>query len=70
MFVMRVNRKYALLLPVALVSLVGWYFWGLSRTPKGQPPLTSLTPGNLDQFKHQFNDAADRTRLVLLLSPT
>ncbi|MFY9561783.1 MAG: hypothetical protein WAQ52_16230 [Terriglobales bacterium] len=68
--VMRVNRKYALLLLVAPVSLVGWYFWGFSRTPHGQPPLTSLTPSNLDQFNQHFNDAADRTRLVLLLSPT
>jgi hypothetical protein len=70
MFVMRVNRKYALLLAVALVSLVCWYFWGFSRTPDGQPQLTSLTPSNLDQFKQPFNDATDRTRLVLLLSPT
>jgi hypothetical protein len=47
-----------------------WYYWGSSRTPPGQPPLTSLTPGNLDQFRRVFNDAADRIRLVLLLSPT
>ena len=67
---MRVNRKYALLLFIALVVLVGWYFWGFSRTPHGQAPLTSLTPSNLDQFKLQFNNATDRARLVLLLSPT
>ncbi len=65
---MRVNLKYVLLFVFAFVAV--WYFWGWSRTPKGQPPLTSLTPSNLDQFKHEFNDAADRTRLVLLLSPT
>jgi hypothetical protein len=47
-----------------------WYYWGSSRTPPGQPPLTSLTASNLDQFQRQFNDAADRVRLVLLLSPT
>jgi hypothetical protein len=67
---MQKNRKYALLLVGILACLVGWYFWGFSRAPHGQPPLTSLTPRNLDQFKQQFNDAADRSRLVLLLSPT
>jgi len=68
--VMGLNRKYALLSFVVLAALVGWYFWGFSRTPHGQPPLTSLTPNNLEEFKQQFTDAADRTRLVLLLSPT
>jgi len=67
---MRVDRKYGSLLLLTLVALVGWYLWGFSRTPPGQPPLTSLTPSNLDQFKRVFNDAAGRTRLVLLLSPT
>lgn len=65
---MRVNLRYVLLCVVAFMVL--WYFWGWGRTPKGQPPLTSLTPSNLDQFKNEFNDSADRTRLVLLLSPT
>jgi len=59
-----------LVVAVALASLVFWYFWGWSRTPHGQPPLTSLEPNNLDHFKHEFNTTADRTRLVLLLSPT
>lgn len=65
---MRVNLRYALLGAVALV--VVWYFWGWSRTPKGQPALTSLTPSNHNQFKDEFNNSADRIRLVLLLSPT
>src|SRR6266849_5327568 len=53
---------------VGLLS-VGWYLWGSKRAPYGQPPLTSLTPNNLDQFRSTFNDAADRARLMLLLSP-
>ena len=66
---MRVKMKYVPLFVVAaLACLVFWYFWG--SPPKGQPPLTSLTPNNLDQFKREFNEAADRNRLVLLLSPT
>jgi hypothetical protein len=68
---MRANLKYALsLAAVALASFVFWYFWGWSRSPEGQPPLTSLTPSNLDQFKREFNNSTDRNRLVLLLSPT
>jgi hypothetical protein len=68
---MRANLKYALsLVALALALFVFWYFWGWSRTPHGQPPLASLTSSNLDQFKQEFNSAADRTRLVLLLSPT
>jgi hypothetical protein len=64
-----VRRKYITLsLVIALALAVYWYYWGSS--PRGQPPLTSLTPMNLDQFKQAFNGAADRARLVLLLSPT
>jgi len=64
-----VKRKYITLsLVIALALVVYWYYWGSS--PGGQPPLTSLTPINLDQFKQAFNGAADRARLVLLLSPT
>ncbi len=64
---MRMSLRYVLL---CVVTFVVVYFWGWSRTPRGQPPLTSLTPSNLEEFKHEFNNAADRTRLVLLLSPT
>jgi len=56
--------------PVVVVLCIGWYLWGSRRAPRGQPPLTSLTSTNLDQFKSAFNGAADRNRLVLLLSPT
>ena len=67
---MRVNRKSVLLIVAVAVALVFWYFWGWTGTPHGQPPLTSLTPNNLDRFESEFNNAAYRTRLVLLLSPT
>jgi hypothetical protein len=65
------RAKYALsLVAAALALFVSWYLWGWSRSPKGQPPLTLLTSTNLDEFKREFNTAADRSRLVLLLSPT
>jgi hypothetical protein len=66
---MRAKMKCVpLFIVAALACLVFWYFSG--APPNGQPPLTSLTANNLDQFKREFNDAADRNRLVLLLSPT
>ena len=66
-----VNVRYALSLGAAVLALGAfWYYWGSTRTPQGQPPPTSLTSNNPDQFKREFDDAADRTRLVLLLSPT
>jgi len=66
---MRSKLKYMpLLIVAALACLIFWYFWG--SPPNGQPPLTSLTSNNLDQFKREFNGAVDRSRMVLLLSPT
>lgn len=66
-----VKAKYILpILIVIPVIFAYWHYWGSSRTPKGQPPLTSLTPSNLDRFTQVFNDVTDRTRLVLLVSPT
>jgi hypothetical protein len=66
---MSMKRKYVpLFILAALAGLVFWYFLG--SAPSDQPPLTSLTADNLDQFKREFNQAADRNRLVLLFSPT
>lgn len=64
------KAKYALLFAaVAVVALfLGWYFWG--SAPRGQPALPSLTPANFEHFKQEFDNTADRARLVLLLSPT
>lgn len=63
--------KSALWLVAIIATLViVWYLWVSKGTPPGQPPLTSLTRNNLDQFKHDFNSADGELRLVLLLSPT
>jgi hypothetical protein len=63
------KRKYVpLFILAALAVLVFWYFSG--SAPGDQPPLTSLSVNNLNQFKREFNGAADRNRMVLLLSPT
>ena len=40
------------------------------KTPAAQVPLSDLTTQNLETFRTQFNAAKDRTRIILLLSPT
>ena len=66
-----VNPKHAVLLLLIVLGFVAyWYPWRHYRTPPGQAPLASLMSNNLTQFKEAFNDTADRTRLVLLVSPT
>ena len=58
------------LVGISAALLIVWYLWLSKATPAGQPALTSLTQNNLDQFRHDFNGAGDKARLVLLLSPT
>jgi hypothetical protein len=55
---------------VALGLLVGWYYVAGHETPKGQAPLATLAENSWSSFKQEFNDSADRVRLVVLLSPT
>ena len=40
------------------------------QTPPNQPGLVSLSPQNLATFGARFDQAADRVRVVALLSPT
>jgi hypothetical protein len=63
--------RYALwLVGIVAALLIIWFLWLSKGTHPGQPPLTSLTQNNLDQFSHDFNGAGNEARLVLLLSPT
>jgi hypothetical protein len=41
----------------------------LHLTPAGQPPLDVLDFDNFDEVKSAFNDAADRTRMIVMVSP-
>ena len=54
---------------IAIVA-VGFYLWGSSSTPSGQPPIVSLNQDNVAQFQQSFDAAISQTRIVLLLSPT
>jgi hypothetical protein len=63
--------KYGLWLSGTIaVLLIVWYLWGSTGTPPGQPPLTSLTPSNLDHFKRDFNGATNEVfRLFVVWEP-
>jgi hypothetical protein len=62
-----VKRTLLFLVPAAvLAAAVGCGFLG-HRTPPGQAELASM---DLAALRADFNRAADRTRLIVLLSPT
>jgi uncharacterized membrane protein len=65
------RRRRALNVTVLLCStgLVAAMLFGYvpASAPAGQPAVAAL---QLDSFRQSFNAAADRTRVVVLLSPT
>ena len=65
------GRKIALVgVIVALLLAAAWYQFGGHRTAAGQPPLAELNAATLEQFRADFNAAADQPRMIVLLSPT
>ena len=64
------RRWFVAVVVIAAFGALAWYAWGPSHTPNGQPPLRTLANNDIYAFKDSFNDAADRVRIVLLLSPT
>ncbi len=66
------NRRFAILVGViaALAAAMLWYLYGERRVPDGQPPLGILSASSLETLRADFNRDADRTRVILLLSPT
>ncbi len=65
------TRKRIVLVVVLLVAFGAlYYFYGGHSTPQGQPPLVSLSPGDLTPIKTAFNASADSIRVVVMLSPT
>ena len=63
------RRALGLLFAIGILA-VGFYLWGSSSTPAGQPPLVSLREANVSKFQQTFDAAISNTRIVLLLSPT
>jgi hypothetical protein len=65
------TRKRIILVVVLLVLLGAvYYFYGGHSTPKGQPPLVSVSSGDLSPLKTAFNASASSIRVVVMLSPT
>jgi hypothetical protein len=58
------------LLLLCLAAGAGYYFLAPAPTPAGQLSLTSLDRSGFEAFERMFDDAADRVRVVALLSPT
>lgn len=67
------RRAAFLALGTLLLGIAGglvYYVFGSRQTPRGQPPLIYLSEQNLEEVRAAFNDAAEQTRLLALLSPT
>ena len=63
-------RRLAIVLVILAAILGITLVLDSPRTPAGQPPLVALTASSHADFTRAFDEAADRTRLVLLVSPT
>jgi hypothetical protein len=73
--VLRGNRTRIALGLTAAVVLAGagaysWQRFAPRATPAGQPPLVQLSAESLAGLSGAFDEAADRTRILALLSPT
>ena len=53
-----------------LVFPIAYATWTGDRPPDGQPPLVALHSRNLAELTEPFSAAADRVRLLVMLSPT
>jgi len=51
-------------------GILAWVKLAPRRVPPGQPPLATLAPASLSEFRNTFNAAEGRTRVLALLSPT
>lgn len=52
------------------LGLVGYYLYGGSTAPDGQPPLVRLSDSNYSSLKDSFNGSANSVRVIVMLSPT
>lgn len=67
---MKKNRVILLVAAAIVVLLAAAYLWGPGVAPRGQEALVSLSDQNFSEFEKAFDEDADVSRLVLLLSPT
>jgi len=62
--------QVAAVLTLLIAGSFAYYRYAPRQMPIGQPPLTQLSADTLRELRTAFNAASDRTRLLLLLSPT
>jgi hypothetical protein len=59
------------LLGVLLAGVaIAWKMSSTTQAPSGQTPLVTLSTTNLPSLFQQFDAASDKTRILVLLSPT
>jgi hypothetical protein len=61
-----VKRALLVVIPAVAAAAI-WYGAFSHQVPPGQPPMAIM---DLAALRADFNRAADRPRLILLLSPT
>jgi hypothetical protein len=61
-----------IVLAVLIVGFVSAFAWhqSIQRVPDGQPSLVTLDAAGLAALRADFNQAADRVRIIVLLAPT
>jgi hypothetical protein len=64
------NRVIILTVLGALLVIGSWWRFGGHETPPGQPPLLTIDTAGLATIKSAFNEASDRTRAIVIISPT
>ena len=67
---MRLRVPILVYVIAVLAGAMLWYLFGPRHVPPGQPPLGILSASSLEALRADFNRNADRTRVILLLSPT
>ncbi len=66
-------KKLLALWGLTMSAILGaslWYLFGPGTVPEGQPPLLSIDSASVARLQADFNQAADRIRVVAILSPT
>jgi hypothetical protein len=65
-------KKFRIVLVLfgALAAAGAYYLYGGSSAPEGQPGLVRLTPASFTNLQAEFNQAGDKLRVVVMLSPT
>jgi hypothetical protein len=65
-------RTRRLALALAIVGILTAFTWqqSIQQVPDGQAPLVTLDASSLAELQAEFNQGADRTRIIVLLAPT